>query len=79
MVTGETVDEPRLTSSPLSPKNSKLDKAIVDYICEHKGNLNILDASNSLNMPVDEVERSILRLASEGKVGFGKSWLSDRS
>ncbi|MCP8311076.1 MAG: hypothetical protein L6N94_06230 [Candidatus Methylarchaceae archaeon HK01M] len=67
LVTGETVDEQRLTSSPLLPKNLKLDKAMVDYIYEHKANLNIFNASNFLNMPVDEFERRFRDLPLKAK------------
>ena len=45
LVTGEAVDE----SSCLSPINSKINRAIVDYISEHKGNLNMLEALDEVD------------------------------
>ncbi|MCP8322665.1 MAG: hypothetical protein L6N96_00605 [Candidatus Methylarchaceae archaeon HK02M2] len=45
LITGEAVDE----SSCLSPINSKINRAIVDYISEHKGNLNMLEALDEVD------------------------------
>jgi len=71
LATGESMDEtePEFISSS---KSSKLDEAMLNYIYEHKGNLNLIEASTLLNVPLDEVKQSILRLLHERKVGFGK-------
>ena len=70
LATGEDIDE---TEPEFISSNSlNLDKAVLNYIHEHKGNLNLIEASASMKASLDEVEQSVLRLLHKGEVGFGK-------
>ncbi|MCP8307698.1 MAG: hypothetical protein H3Z54_03280 [archaeon] len=71
LATGESMDETE-PEFIISSKSSKLDEAMLNYIYEHKDNLNLIEASTLLDVPLDEVKQSILRLLHEGKVSFGK-------
>jgi len=71
LATGESMDETEPEFIP-SSKSSKIDEAMLNYIYEHKGNLNLIEASTLLNVPLDEVKQSILRLLHERKFSFGK-------
>lgn len=67
LATGGSVEE-----EPLILNSSDFDGLMLDYIHEHKDNLNLTEASALLGVPLDEVKVSILRLLREGKISFEK-------
>ncbi len=69
LATGESMDE---TEPVLSLNSSDLDGIILNYVNKHRDNLNLIEASTLLDIPLDEVKHSILRLLHEGKISFEK-------
>ncbi|NWG09557.1 MAG: hypothetical protein HXX80_04525 [Nitrososphaerales archaeon] len=61
LATGEAIDEPELLN------HSNIDEAIMDYIRNRKGEFSFSEVSTLLNIPMDEVKRSILRLLTEDR------------
>jgi len=63
----ETPEAPvRANEEPLTPE--ELDRQVYNYILEQKGDLNALNCASTLNIKVDEVKRTVDRLAEEGKI-----------
>ncbi len=69
LATGESMNG---TEPVLSLNSSDLDGIILNYVNEHRDNLNLIEASTLLDIPLDEVKYSILRLLHEGKISFKK-------
>lgn len=53
--------------------NAAAEDKIFNYIDRRSGHLNILDAAATLNLPADEVEKTVIKLVSEGKVKLGST------
>ncbi len=53
--------------------NAAAEDKIFNYIDRRSGHLNILDAAATLNLPADEVEKTVIKLVSEGKVKLGSA------
>ena len=51
-----------------SKPSDNVEEQVLKYASIHDGNIDVTDASNVLNLPTDEVEDTVLRLLSEGKV-----------
>jgi division protein CdvB (Snf7/Vps24/ESCRT-III family) len=65
----ESLDDGDFSPVILSrPKSYNIYDDIYKYVAGKDGQLNILEASTILNLPVDEVEQAVLKLASEGKI-----------
>lgn len=69
LATGESISE---EEPILSLNSSDFDGLVLNYIREHKDNLNLIEVSTLLNAPLDEIKFSILRLLNEGKISFKK-------
>ncbi|MCL4437048.1 MAG: hypothetical protein M1503_06460 [Thaumarchaeota archaeon] len=53
--------------------NAAAEDKIFNYIDRRSGHLNILDAAATLKLPADEVEKTVIKLVSEGKVKLGST------
>jgi division protein CdvB (Snf7/Vps24/ESCRT-III family) len=65
----EPVFKPVLLSK--SNKTAAAEDKVFNYIDRRSGHLNILDAAVALNLPADEVEKTVIKLVSEGKIKLG--------
>lgn len=50
------------------PKLSSLDEAITGHVNQNNGNLNIIDISTNLQVPIEAVEEAVIKLLSEGSI-----------
>lgn len=62
----------------VSTPRSNIDDAVSSYIKSKGGKLDIYDTANALGAPVEEVERSIIKLASEGKIKLRRDEFNDQ-
>jgi division protein CdvB (Snf7/Vps24/ESCRT-III family) len=65
--TGDDNEEEILGYVYSTPKKD-VEEQVLKYASIHDGNIDVTDASNVLNIPPDEVEKTVLKLLSEGKV-----------
>jgi len=73
LATGDASDENGFSPIILStPKPRNVDEDVYNYLSGRDGQINILEASTVLNLPADEVEQAVLKLASEGRIKLGK-------
>lgn len=54
-----------------SETKSCVEESINSYVSRRNGNLNVLEASTALNIPTDEVEKTVFKMVSEGKLKLG--------
>lgn len=70
LATGEEDDEEIAMLGTLyrAPPGQEIEEQVLQYAVIHNGNVDITDASTVLKMPSDEIEQTMLKLLSEGKV-----------
>jgi division protein CdvB (Snf7/Vps24/ESCRT-III family) len=73
LATGSNHDEPEFQPTLLSrPKESNdVYDRVFKYISNQKDGLNVIGASIALNLPVEEIEKVVIKLASEGRLKIG--------
>lgn len=73
LATGEGSSESEFQPTLLSKPGEKgsVEEKVLNYINRRAGHLNILEAAAALNLPVDEVEKTIFKLVSEGRLKLG--------
>ncbi|MEM0118273.1 MAG: hypothetical protein QXV32_07480 [Conexivisphaerales archaeon] len=67
LASGEGEDE-RLKIDVVSSPGNSIEDLVSNYVRSKGGRLDIYDTANAVGAPVEEVERSIIKLASEGKI-----------
>jgi division protein CdvB (Snf7/Vps24/ESCRT-III family) len=67
----EPVFRPTLLSN--AKEGTSVEDKIFNYINRRSGHLNVMEAATTLNLPVDDVEKVILKLVSEGKLNLGSA------
>jgi division protein CdvB (Snf7/Vps24/ESCRT-III family) len=65
--------EERFKIDMVSAPSNSIDDMVSNYIKSKGGRLDIYDTANAIGAPVEEVERSIIKLASEGKIKFQRN------
>ncbi|MDP7658107.1 MAG: hypothetical protein QF812_02735 [Nitrososphaerales archaeon] len=70
LANGEISDEKDFQVTMLSqPERKKtVDEKVYKYIVNKNKRLNVIDAADALNLPIDEVEKTVFKLVSEGKL-----------
>ena len=70
LATGEVSDEDDFQLTMLSKPNGKkpIDEKVYEYIMHNNQRLNVVNAAATLDLPAEEVEKSIFKLVSEGKL-----------
>ena len=70
LANGEVSDEKDFQVTMLSqPERKKtVDEKVYKYIVNKNKRLNVIDAADALNLPIDEVEKTVFKLVSEGKL-----------
>ena len=70
LANGEISDEKDFQVTMLSqPERKKtVDEKVYKYIMNKNKRLNVIDAADALNLPIDEVEKTVFKLVSEGKL-----------
>jgi len=70
LATGEVSDENDFQVTMLSQPDGKkpIDGKVYEYIMNNNQRLNIINAAATLNLPTEEVEKSVFKLVSEGKL-----------
>ena len=52
----------------LGIEKKTVDEKVYKYIVNKNKRLNVIDAADALNLPIDEVEKTVFKLVSEGKL-----------
>ncbi len=73
LATGDDYEEEFPPALLSRPKPKEFLEKIYQYITEHNGDINVLQASAALQLPIDDVEQAILKLVSEGRIRLGKA------
>ena len=70
LANGEVSDEKDFQVTMLSQPDRKktVDEKVYKYIMNKNKRLNVIDAADALNLPIDEVEKTVFKLVSEGKL-----------
>ena len=70
LANGEVSDEKDFQVTMLSQPDRKktVDEKVYKYIVNKNKRLNVIDAADALNLPIDEVEKTVFKLVSEGKL-----------
>ena len=70
LTTGEVSNEDDFQLTMLSKPNGKkpIDEKVYEYIMNNNQRLNVVNAAATLDLPVEEVEKSVFKLVSEGKL-----------
>lgn len=69
LATGDASDDADFSPLIISkPKSRNVEEDVYNYVAGRDGRVNILEASATLSLQADEVEKAVLKLASEGKI-----------
>ena len=72
LTSGKPLSQPTSNRTMNASSREKVERSIYEYCLRHNENLNVNEAAMILDIPPDDVERTILKLASEGKIRCDK-------